>query len=90
MPREVDYERTGRLLMSKRKYRQKTVKELSEETMISRNALYTYERGEGIPATYQLVVLADYYGCMLDDLLVYKQGGTNEPDIFDRTDHKRS
>ena len=75
MAREVDYEKTGRLLRNMRAYRQKTVGELAQETMISRNALYNYERGDSIPATYQLCVLADYYGCMLDDLLVYKPGG---------------
>lgn len=47
-----------------------SVADVSRLTGASRASIYKWEKGETVPTLRQLVILAAYYECKVDDLIV--------------------
>ena len=59
----------GEELKYQRTKRNKTLKQVEEETGISNSNLSRWERGKVLPNINFCVILADYYGITLDELV---------------------
>lgn len=62
-------ESIGAKLKRLRKERKKTIREVATQTRISPSAIGMYERGERTPTMQTAVILSQYFGIPLDELI---------------------
>lgn len=66
----IDNKSTGYKLMQMRVSFDMSIVDIARLTGASRTSVYRWETGEALPSVYQLAVLAAYYKCRMDDLIV--------------------
>ena len=70
----------GKRLKHLREGKGKTIKEVSQETGISRAALHKWESDFNKPRLAELIIMAEYYGASLDYLVLgnYRQAENDQ------------
>lgn len=68
----------GEYLKESREKAKKSVYDVEREIKINHGSIYRWERNENIPSIEQCILLADYYGVSLDELVGREFGHSNE------------
>jgi len=71
--KRLSLNKTAECLRSYRKGARDSVKTLASILRVSPSAIYAWENGDKMPSIDHLAVLADYYGCKIDDLIVLEE-----------------
>ena len=69
--KQIDYERTGRLLRNYRELHQMSLREAASKVYISHDILFRYEKATRKPSLENMILLADLYGKNVEDLIVF-------------------
>lgn len=68
---KIDMEKTGEKIRELRRQSNLSVRELQEMLgLTSPQSIYKWQRGEALPNVDNLVVLAEIFGVMLEDILI--------------------
>lgn len=68
----VDMEATGQRIKDLRKAAGLTVDSLSRRLGVTPVSVHKWQRGINLPSVDNLVILANIYGCQIDDILVLR------------------
>jgi len=61
---------TGQNIRNMRYNKGLKIADLQDACMVSRNAICKWQSGESIPTIDNLVIIADLFGCKIDDIIV--------------------
>ena len=68
--RQVNMKATGERIQQLRKWRGLAAGQVADALGISRSAYYRWVWGDSLPTVDNLVMLADIFGVMIDDIIV--------------------
>ena len=71
----INKEKTAELIKSKCRQLDMSVKDIAKACCVSDQAVYHWFRGRKLPSLDTFALLANYYGCTIDELLVVDEIG---------------